>query len=525
MSITRTSELPSTIDGLVLIGVVMPNRRAIPATLEKPTSLPSCAATVLIEWGRLPKATLLIIPLGDILAIALTTFSDSTVDFSLLYALPVIWLATYFRFLGVVLSVVLPTVLQLARVSVSHADLGAMITRIVVVPIVLGLVAVTVCLSRRRVDAQRALLRRQAEALRHAAAVGRRREDYLDATLEAVGFGIVTFDTEGRPGFINATYRKMRLQVDGQADGPDFREVYAADGFTPLPKAEHPALRAAGGDMPETVVWVGPPGGVQLALAVSARRTYDLEGRPDGVVMISRDVTSERLAIRTRDNLVAVVSHELRTPLTAIIGYLDLAIDSEIADATRSMLSVAVTNAQRMIALTDDFRAAAVGVDNAADLERRVTAVGEIVEHSAAAFAAIAEPRNVSVHLEDAPRIAAYVDEFRLRQVVDNLLSNAIKYCRPGGEVRITAGQDEHETTIAVTNDSDGLTDEELARIFDRFYRTEWARRSDIDGSGLGLAISNDIISRHGGRIAATSVPNRSVTLTVTLPHSAEDPA
>ncbi|HEY5223224.1 MAG TPA: histidine kinase dimerization/phospho-acceptor domain-containing protein, partial [Microbacteriaceae bacterium] len=290
------------------------------------------AATVLVEWSRMPKSALLIIPLGDILAIALTTFSSGTVAFSLLYTLPVIWLATHFRLLGVVLSVILPTVFPIARVGISRIDSGTMITQVVVIPVGLGLVAVTVYLSRRRVDAQRTLLRRQAEASRQAEAQGRRHEDYLDATLEAVGFGIVTFDLEGRPGLINTVYRKMRLHVDGRADGPEFCEVYAADGFTLLPEAERPARRAADGDLRETVVWVGPPGGVRLALAVSARRTYDLAGRADGVVMISRDVTSERLAVRARDDLVAMVSHELRTPLTAIIGYLDLALDSDIED-------------------------------------------------------------------------------------------------------------------------------------------------------------------------------------------------
>lgn len=477
------------------------------------------AAALLVPWSRLPKAALLIIPLCDILVIALISFNSDTVAFSLLYTLPVIWLATHFRALGVALSVVLPTVLQIIRVIASPSVPSTDITRVVAIPIVLGLVAVTVNLSRRRVDAQRALMQRQARALQHAVTQNRQSADYLDATLEAVRFGIVSLDQTGRPGLVNAAYRAMRVQVDHAVDGLGFHEVYAADGFTPVAEDERPLRRALReGGFSETVLWVGAPGGARLALAVSARRTFTPNGQPDGVVVISRDITAERLAVQARDDLVAMVSHELRTPLTAIIGYLDLALDGDIDASTRSMLTTASANAERIIALTDDFRAAASGVDSTSALERRRSSVRQVIEESIASFGPTAAQHEVAVRFTADPVVTAYVDEFRLRQVTDNLISNAIKYCHHGGNVQVVARQRQEETTISVTNDSDGLSDEELARIFDRFYRTDRARRSDVDGSGLGLAISNDIITRHGGRLTATSVPGRSVTLVVSLP-------
>lgn len=495
-----TVDLPTFVVGYGLLGVVT-------------------AAAFLVQWSRLPKATLLVVPLADIFVIALISFHSNTVGFSLFYTLPVIWLATHFRMLGVALSVILPTALQIAHVVASPSTPATDVTRVVAVPIVLGFVAVTVHLTRQRVEAQRSLMRRQATALQHAVTQSRRSADYLDSTFEAMRFGIVSFAEDGQPTLINSAHRAMRMRVDGTVDGIGFRDVYAADGFTRVADDERPVPRALReGDVGETVVWVGVPGGARLALAVSSRRTVGADGRPDGVVLLTRDVTAERLAVQARDDLVAMVSHELRTPLTAIIGYLDLALDGDIDVSTRSMLTTASVNAERLIALTDDFRAAASGIDAAASLDRRRSSVRHVVEASVASLSPMAARHGVPVRVDADPVVLAYVDEFRLRQVTDNLVSNAIKYCRHGGDVHVVARQGPDETTISVTNSSDGLTDEELARIFDRFYRTDEARHSAVDGSGLGLAISSDIIAQHGGRLTASSVAGESVTLRVSLP-------
>lgn len=499
---------------------------ADPRVLDAPTFVAGyavvgvlTAATVLIRWERLPKTALMVVPLGDILGIALTALHGNTVAFSLLYMLPVIWLATHFTMLGVAIGVLLPTGLQIARVATTPSEPGMAVTRIVAVPIVLGLVAVTIHVSRRRDRAQRALLRRQASALRSAVAHSRRSADELDATLDAMGVGVITLDTDGRPILTNRAYRDMVERVDGAAGDMTFRNVYASNGFATLTGADRPIPRAVrDGALEETVVWVGEPGATRLALAVSARPTFDVDGRPDGVAVMARDVTAERLAVQARDDLVAAVSHELRTPLTAVIGYLDLVLDNDMDASIRSMLSIAGSNAERLMALIDDFRAAAAGIDNITHLTRRQSSVRGIVEDSITSFRPAAALRDVTVELAADPVVTAWVDEFRLRHVIDNLMSNAIKYCRAGGHVRVSARQGEDETTVAVSNDNEGLGAEELARVFDRFYRSDRARRSGVHGAGLGLSISSDIVARHGGRITASSVPGRSVTLTVRLP-------
>jgi signal transduction histidine kinase len=109
-------------------------------------------------------------------------------------------------------------------------------------------------------------------------------------------------------------------------------------------------------------------------------------------------------------------------------------------------------------------------------------------------------------------------DETRLRQVIDNLVSNAIKYSPKGGEVRITGSFDDQNITIAVSDQGVGLPEDELDRIFERFYRVEGALSRKTQGTGLGLYLARAVIEAHGGQIVVESKPGKGSTFRFTLP-------
>ena len=108
-----------------------------------------------------------------------------------------------------------------------------------------------------------------------------------------------------------------------------------------------------------------------------------------------------------------------------------------------------------------------------------------------------------------------WADPLRLRQVVDNLLSNAITYNRDGGTVFLGTTSDGASSWILVRDTGAGMTEDERARLFQRFYKAGPARRS---GTGLGLAISRDIVRAHGGELGLHSSPGVGSTFIVKLP-------
>ncbi|WP_415856318.1 sensor histidine kinase, partial [Sinomonas sp. G460-2] len=109
-------------------------------------------------------------------------------------------------------------------------------------------------------------------------------------------------------------------------------------------------------------------------------------------------------------------------------------------------------------------------------------------------------------------------DPLRVGQAVDNLLSNAIKYSPDGGTVRLRAAQRDGWVTVEVSDRGMGIAPGEQERVFERFFRTAEARRSEIPGVGLGLALTQWIAERHGGRLEVESEPGRGSVFTLLLP-------
>src|SRR5438105_6626559 len=109
-------------------------------------------------------------------------------------------------------------------------------------------------------------------------------------------------------------------------------------------------------------------------------------------------------------------------------------------------------------------------------------------------------------------------DEARLREVFDNLLDNAVKYSGKDGEIRLGADRNGDEVVLSVGDNGIGISQEDLPRIFERFYRADKARSRELGGTGLGLAIVKHIAQLHGGRVEAESELGRGTTIRVVLP-------
>jgi two-component system phosphate regulon sensor histidine kinase PhoR len=479
-------------------------------------------AAILIPWSQAKKNWSVLLPIADMVSIAMLHASAPQLDTTIFLVFPVIWMARNFALVGAVGGVTLATVmLWVVWLTTGEPVTIADFHQLVLLPVVLAFIATTTWSTSLRSMGQRLLLRSQAKLTEDAFDRARAQEQTLSEILDAVEFGVIAFDRDGVVTLVNEFQRRSLAEFGVPRAAVVHPLVYQADGHTPYASTRRPFERAlAGEQFAHEILWVGEPDAAKrVAFSVTSRGLVTLDGEPDGGVVVMRDVTAELAAITARDGLIASVSHELRTPLTSILGYLELALDDgDVAVETHRMIDVAHRNSERLLILVTDLLLAASDADEERTLHYQDASVAEIVEHSLDDQRAAANLSGIRLRGDISDRATSRVDPLRLRQVVDNLLSNAIKYNRPGGEVMIAVKRVGADVRITVSDTGMGLTAEEIGHLFDRFYRTESARNSTIAGSGLGLGISRDIVRQHGGDLSVSSTPGEGTTFLLVLP-------
>ncbi len=223
-----------------------------------------------------------------------------------------------------------------------------------------------------------------------------------------------------------------------------------------------------------------------------------------------------------RRRLTADIAHELRTPLTNIRGYLEAIKDGvvEPEDQTIDTLHQETLHLSRLV---EDLRILAVADAGALKLDKHADRVETVVQNVVRAF----KPRAIESSIQivcEIPEIVPLVDidRTRMTQVVHNLVENAIAHSPPGAEVgvRICVTDDANHVRISITDQGDGIPDEDIDHIFDQFYRVDASRARSTGGAGLGLTIAKRLVEAHDGHISADSVTNQGSTFTITLPTS-----
>jgi two-component system OmpR family sensor kinase len=219
-----------------------------------------------------------------------------------------------------------------------------------------------------------------------------------------------------------------------------------------------------------------------------------------------------------KTQFVSDVSHELRTPLTAIRGAAETLLDGGVSpDDQERFLSTIALEAERLTRLANDLL----------QLQRIEGATGEITlrqvdlrlasERAAAMLEPLIEDRVVTLEVVGAaPMVLGDVD--RLQQVVANLVDNASRFVGEGGRVTVELSGDAGSAVLTVIDNGPGIPEDDLSRLFDRFYRADSSRTRTSGGAGLGLAIVRAIVSAHGGTITARNLETGGSSFTVTLP-------
>jgi len=523
----RSVILSQLLFGGVIIVVVFVLQVFTPDTASRPLVLAgivlvfaATGAAVVLPWHRFPRDVIMAVPLADVVAVGLMRLGAPEASAGLLWVFPTLWLATSFGLRGAVIAVGSASAFVWAPEMASGLALstgGA--ADLFLLPIALLFVATNSVLASRRAGARLVLLRTQSGQLERAVSRASRQEALLADVLNAVDFGVVRLDRDGHGAVVNTAYAALYGLDLALPDGGREGTAFAEDRVTPLAPADLPFNRAARGEEFDNVItWIPGRDGGLIAVAVTARRLFD-DHRPDGSVLVARDVTAELRAIRARDDLVASVSHELRTPMTSVLGYVELSLDEpDLPPAVRRNLEIIERNGERMLELTASILQSARQADAPALIQLADADLGAIVLDSVESLRPRSDEHDLTVTVTSAEHVVIRADPFRIRQVVDNVLSNAIKYNRRGGEVTIGVTADGGTAWIVVRDTGIGIPEDELPKVFDRFFRSESVRKGSVHGSGLGLGIAREYVERHGGRLRIDSEVGSGTTVVITLP-------
>jgi two-component system, OmpR family, sensor kinase len=289
-------------------------------------------------------------------------------------------------------------------------------------------------------------------------------------------------------------------------------------GLRPLREIEATAATIAAGDLSQRVERAEPKTEVgRLGLSLNAMLSQ-IES-----AFRARE-ESERTVRRSEQRLrrfVADASHELRTPLAAVRAYAELfsrgAADRP-EDLARSMSGI-TREAERMSLLVDDLLLLA-RLDEGRPLERDRVDLAAVVGEAVDAARVVDSERPIDVSLEAA---AVVGDRDRLRQIVDNLFANVRAHTPPGTHVSVGLHRSNGHVELTVSDTGPGLTDDEAAQVFERFYRVDSSRTRASGGVGLGLSIVAAVAHAHGGSAEARATPGGGATFAVALPLPPED--
>ncbi|GAA2379597.1 ATP-binding protein [Streptomyces coeruleofuscus] len=208
---------------------------------------------------------------------------------------------------------------------------------------------------------------------------------------------------------------------------------------------------------------------------------------------------------------VADASHQLRNPLAALLLRIEL-LSFELPEGNQEIASVQ-SEGKRLAQVLDDLLDLALAEHTEADL--KITDIGELAAERVAAWSPTAEAKGVHL-VGDCPPTTAWADPVALSSALDGVIDNAVKFTPEGRTVEVTVASNGDTSTVVVTDEGPGLTDEELARIGDRFWRS--SRHQNIKGSGLGLSISRALLAAGGGSIAYDRHEPHGLKVTVAVP-------
>ncbi|WP_010681341.1 ATP-binding protein [Acetivibrio cellulolyticus] len=245
------------------------------------------------------------------------------------------------------------------------------------------------------------------------------------------------------------------------------------------------------------------------------------QNKAEGIIAVMHDNTVQQKLDNMRREFVANVSHELRTPLTSIKSYSETLMDGALEDKETAyrFLNVINSEADRMTRLVKDLLQLSRLENEQMQWNMQPFCFESLVRSSVEKIELSAKEKRQVIEcfsIGDKPEV--YADKDRIEQVVLNVLTNAIKYTPDKGKITVYIGKMYSDAYVKVVDSGIGIPEEDIKRVFERFYRVDKARSREMGGTGLGLSIAKEIIEAHKGSISISSQLGKGTEVIVRLP-------
>ena len=389
---------------------------------------------------------------------------------------------------------------------------------------------------------ERERARKQSVAERARDTLGRRRQvkGDLDAACDAMSHGLLLVDDKFTVKYANGAAAAFlgadRDKLVGAEIGRFLQVVQVMDAIRGIAggtvrrrvtldveRKEEPGASARKKDQYPDGAGGENPSGHAGVLRFSIRPVRR-EDSASAMVLIE-DITQQKAAEEARHAFVAQATHELRTPLTNIRLYVETAIeDGETDPATRAKcLNVINGEARRLERIVGEMLSVAEMEAGSFKLKQDDVRLDALFEELKADYESQANEKQIDLSFALSPKLPVLQgDRDKVALALHNLIGNALKYTPDGGRVLVSVEADARVVSVAVKDTGIGISPEDQARIFERFYRAQDKRVAKITGTGLGLTLAREVARLHGGEIEVESQLNQGSTFTLTLPVKAE---
>jgi two-component system, OmpR family, phosphate regulon sensor histidine kinase PhoR len=339
-------------------------------------------------------------------------------------------------------------------------------------------------------------------------------EDRLGTLIESIGSGLLLIDSRGYINLINKSYKDMFFVRSADYLYKQYYKVIPYRQVTDLAEeifmTEHKVIR-------------------DMTLEIkNEKKSFQVYGVPIigtndrwmGILLVFNDITELKKLEQIRKDFVANVSHELKTPITSIKGFSETLLDGAMEDkeTLEEFLRIILKESHRLQTLIQDLLDLSKLEQHHFALNKEEFNLMEILNKATKMLEGRAEAKNIKLLFPQANEIVQIEgDRSRLTQVFLNLITNAVIYTPNDGEITVYVVEKKKKIEIRIQDTGIGIEQEEIPRIFERFYRVDKARSRNSGGTGLGLAIVKHLVELHRGTIQVESEMGEGTTFTVIL--------
>jgi len=327
----------------------------------------------------------------------------------------------------------------------------------------------------------------------------RQQNQKLAAIFSSMIEGIIVVDKASRIVSINPTIEKIFGVSKEESEGRVFLEAIRNNDIF---------------EVINNVLNKGRPQSAEISLILPVRRIFEVNATPifdnnaaTGCLIVIHDITEIRKLETVRSDFVANVSHELKTPLTSIKGFVETLLEGALDDKenNRKFLKIIQEHAGRLDSLVNDLLSLSHLESKEIVLKKSNFNLKEQVDEVISGFRVQSKKKTIGIRNELPLNILVTADKDRLEQVFTNLIDNAIKFNKEKGSVSVYSEEINGKVKITIEDSGIGIPEEDIPRIFERFYRADKARSRELGGTGLGLSIVKHIVELHGGSVGVGS--------------------